>query len=108
MAATIDCEQSPELHPEGTVYNRSARILDGLPADAPVTLIWGISLQDMGMPVSASRGAVRGQTHFSGHGEMGTEIATRLLERVQGLTTANWDHEPVRLSGVENPTGETR
>ena len=83
VAATIGCEQSPEFHPEGTVYNHLARILECLPADAPVSLIWSALLHDIGKPPTAERDGGTGQVRFYGHEKIGAEMATRLLERLR-------------------------
>ena len=83
IAATVRCEQSPEFHPEGTVYNHLARILECLPADAPVSLVWAALLHDIGKPPTAARDGGTGEIHFFGHEKIGAEMATRLLERLR-------------------------
>ena len=83
IAATIDCEQSPEFHPEGSVYNHLARILECLPADAPVSLVWSALLHDVGKPVTATRDVATGQFHFYGHEKIGAEMAAGILERLR-------------------------
>jgi poly(A) polymerase len=83
IAATIPCEQSPDFHPEGSVYNHLIRILDHLPADAAPSLIWAALLHDIGKPVTASRDPQTGAIHFFGHEEAGADIAKRILERLR-------------------------
>ena len=83
IEATIECEQSPEFHPEGSVYNHLVRILEQLPADASASLIWAALLHDVGKPPMASRDAQTGRIHFYGHEKAGAEMARRILERLR-------------------------
>ena len=83
IEATIECEQSPEFHPEGSVYNHLVRILEQLPADASASLIWAALLHDVGKPPTASRDAQTGRIHFYGHEKAGAEMARRILERLR-------------------------
>ena len=83
IAATVQCEQSPEFHPEGSVFNHLIRILEHLPAAASPSLIWAALLHDIGKPATASRDPHTGQIHFYGHENVGAEIARRLLERLR-------------------------
>ena len=83
VAATIACDQSPEFHPEGSVYSHLIRIFDHLPADAAPSLIWAALLHDIGKPATASRDAQTGAIHFFGHEETGAEIAKEILERLR-------------------------
>jgi poly(A) polymerase len=83
LAATIPCEQSPDFHPEGSVYNHLVRILDHLPADAAPSLIWAALLHDIGKPATASRDVQTGAIHFFGHEKAGAEIANKVLQRLR-------------------------
>ncbi len=83
VAATIPCEQSPDFHPEGSVYNHLIRILEHLPADAAPSLIWAALLHDIGKPATASRDPKTGAMHFFGHEEAGAEMAQKILQRLR-------------------------
>jgi poly(A) polymerase len=83
VAATIRCEQSPDFHPEGSVYNHLIRIFEHLPADAAPSLIWAALLHDIGKPATASRDPDTGAIHFFGHEEAGADIANRILQRLR-------------------------
>jgi len=83
IAATVECEQSPEFHPEGSVFNHLIRILEHLPAEASSSLVWAALLHDIGKPVTASRDAPARQIHFYGHENVGAEIAGKMLERLR-------------------------
>src|SRR5438093_5719838 len=83
VAATIPCEQSPDFHPEGSVYDHLIRIFEHLPADAAPSLIWAALLHDIGKPATASRDRQTGAIHFFGHEEAGAEIANAILQRLR-------------------------
>jgi poly(A) polymerase len=83
VAATIRCEQSPDFHPEGSVYNHLIRIFEHLPADAAPSLIWAALLHDIGKPATASRDPDTGAIHFFGHEKAGADIANRILQRLR-------------------------
>jgi poly(A) polymerase len=83
LSATIACEQSPEFHPEGSVYNHLIRMLEHLPDDASVSLVWAGLLHDVGKPATAARDEETGQIHFFGHEKVGAEMAARVLERLR-------------------------
>ena len=83
IAATITCDQSPDYHPEGTVYNHLRKILEHLPADADPSLPWAALLHDVAKPVTASRDPSTGQIHFYGHEKIGAEMAEALLQRLR-------------------------
>src|SRR5439155_18411808 len=54
IAATITCEQSPDFHPEGTVFNHLLLMLKQLPAEALPCLPWAVLLHDFAKPLTAS------------------------------------------------------
>jgi len=83
LVATIACEQSPEFHPEGTVFNHIRLMLEKMPADAPPSLPWAILLHDMAKPATAERDAATGKIHFYGHEKVGARLAERLLTRLR-------------------------
>ena len=83
VAATVDCEQSPEFHPEGSVYNHVVRILEQLPPDASTSLVWAAMLHDIAKPETASRDPVTGQVHFYGHEKVGAGMAGEILRRLK-------------------------
>ena len=80
LEACTNCDQSPEFHPEGNVYNHLVRMLEFLPRDASTTLVWSALLHDVGKPATASRDR-SGSIHFYGHEKEGAEIAIKILNR---------------------------
>lgn len=81
--ATISCEQSPEFHPEGSVFNHLRLMLELLPAGATDALVWSVLLHDIAKPATAERDAVTGQIHFYGHEKVGAAMAEKILQRLR-------------------------
>lgn len=83
LAATITCEQSPDFHPEGSVYNHIRLMLSHLPPDAPPLLAWAVLLHDIAKPMTASRDPETGSIHFYEHERIGAVMAEEILERLR-------------------------
>jgi poly(A) polymerase len=83
IAAMISCEQSPNYHPEGSVYNHVRLMLSQLPADAAESLPWAVLLHDVAKPITAERDAATGNIHFYGHEKIGATMAEELLQRLK-------------------------
>jgi poly(A) polymerase len=83
IEATASCDQSPDFHPEGTVFNHLALMLNNLPADASPSLAWAALLHDVAKPVTAALDRKTGSIHFYGHEKIGAEMAVEILERLR-------------------------
>jgi tRNA nucleotidyltransferase/poly(A) polymerase len=83
LAATIHCEQSPDYHPEGSVFNHLVLMLQKMPPDADPLLPWAILMHDIAKPVTASRDDKTGSIHFYEHEKIGAEMAERILEQLR-------------------------
>jgi poly(A) polymerase len=83
IAATVTCEQSPDFHPEGTVFNHLRLMLRHLPAGCEPSLPWAVLLHDVAKPVTASTDPETGSRHFYGHEKIGAEMAAKILERLR-------------------------
>jgi poly(A) polymerase len=102
LQATITCEQSPNYHPEGSVFNHLVLMLSKLPTEPelktrPVTvtpeqldageikalLPWSVLLHDIAKPVTASKDPATGSIHFYGHEKVGADMAEQILERLR-------------------------
>jgi poly(A) polymerase len=83
LAATIACEQSPDFHPEGSVFNHLCLMLEKMPPGASESLPWAVLLHDIAKPVTAARDAATGQIHFYGHEKVGAEMAEKILQRLR-------------------------
>jgi len=83
IAATTTCEQSPDFHPEGTVFNHLRLMLQHLPPNPDPSLPWAVLLHDVAKPVTASVDPETGSTHFYGHEKVGADMAAEILGRLR-------------------------
>jgi poly(A) polymerase len=83
LAATVDCEQSPDFHREGSVFNHLCLMLEKMPAGASESLPWAVLLHDIAKPVTAERDAATGKIHFYGHEKVGAEMTEKILQRLR-------------------------
>jgi poly(A) polymerase len=83
LAATVDCGQSPDYHPEGSVFNHLKLMLKHLPPDAEAALPWAVLLHDIAKPVTASTDPRTGSIHFYGHESIGADMSEQILERLR-------------------------
>ena len=83
LTATIPCEQSPDYHPEGTVYNHILRMLELMPPDPEPSLPWAVLLHDIAKPLTSSRDSKTGSIHFYGHETLGAQMAEEILLRLR-------------------------
>jgi poly(A) polymerase len=83
LAATILCEQSPDYHPEGSVFEHTRLMLEKLPPIAPESLTWAVILHDIGKPVTAERDSQTGAIHFYEHEKIGAAMAEKILQRLR-------------------------
>lgn len=83
LIAPILCQQLPEYHPEGTVFEHIRLMLGKMPPDAPPTLPWAVILHDIAKPATAERDAATGAIHFYGHEKVGAAMSERILKRLR-------------------------
>ena len=83
LAATVACEQSPDYHPEGTVFQHVGQMLSHLPPQPDPSLAWAVLLHDVAKPATASRDPGTGSIHFYGHERLGAEMAGKILKRLR-------------------------
>jgi poly(A) polymerase len=83
IAATAECEQSPDFHPEGNVFNHLRLMLSKLSAASHPLLPWAVLMHDVAKPLTASRDAKTGSIHFYGHERIGADMAQAILERLR-------------------------
>ena len=83
LAATVSCEQSPDYHPEGTVFEHIRLMLEKLPPDAHESLPWAVILHDIAKPADGERDAATGAIHFYGHEKIGAAMAEKILQRLR-------------------------
>lgn len=83
IAATVMCEQSPDFHPEGSVFNHLCLMLEQLPSEAHPSLPWAVLMHDVAKPFTASRDPHSGSIHFYEHEKVGAKMAVEILERLR-------------------------
>ena len=83
LTATITCEQSPDFHPEGSVFNHIRLMLEKMPAGASESLPWAVILHDIAKPVTAEKDPATGEIHFYGHEKIGADMAEEILQRLR-------------------------
>jgi poly(A) polymerase len=77
-------EQPPQYHPEGDVWIHTLLMLEGLPANTPATLAWGVLLHDVGKPATFRSAAETGdRIRFDGHVAKGLVIAEKICRRLR-------------------------
>ena len=77
-------EQPPEYHPEGDVWTHTLMMIEGLPADCPRTLAWGVLLHDVGKPSTFTPPSGPGdRIRFNEHAEIGTRMAEEICRRLR-------------------------
>jgi poly(A) polymerase len=83
LAATISCEQSPDYHPEGTVFEHIKLMLEKLPENSSGLLPWTVLFHDIAKPVTVEKDLQTGAIHFYGHEKVGAEMARVILNRLR-------------------------
>lgn len=83
LSATTTCDQSPDFHPEGTVFRHLCLMLEKLPPEADPLLPWAVLMHDIAKPLTASRNPETGSIHFYEHEKVGAKMTVEILERLR-------------------------
>ena len=83
LAPASACEQSPDFHPEGTVFEHIRLMLEKMPPGAHPSLPWAVILHDIAKPATAELDPATGSIHFYGHEKVGAALAERILTRLR-------------------------
>ena len=83
LAATTTCEQSPDYHPEGNVFEHLCLMLRQLPTGSDPLLPWAVLMHDIAKPLTASSDPVTGSIHFYEHERLGAEMTHTILGRLR-------------------------
>src|SRR5438105_14541044 len=87
LEAMKGCEQPPQFHPEGDVFKHTRIMLEMLPAEASLPLVFSVLFHDVAKPPTAIVDE-EGRIRFNGHDRIGAEMTEAIMERL-------------RLSGAE-------
>jgi poly(A) polymerase len=77
------CEQPPQFHPEGDVWVHTRRMLELLPAQVSVPLVFSVLLHDIGKPPTFSLDPAEGRIRFNAHDKVGADMARAIMERLR-------------------------
>ncbi len=77
IAALKGCEQNPEWHSEGDVWEHSIIAMEHLPSDATTEMIWATLFHDVGKPLTSE--IIDGKIVSHGHEKAGEELARQVL-----------------------------
>jgi poly(A) polymerase len=83
MLALKGCEQPPQFHPEGDVWVHTRRMLELLPAEVTVPLVFAVLLHDIGKPPTYSYDPAEGRIRFNAHDKVGAGMARAIMERLR-------------------------
>ena len=79
----IGCEQPPQWHPEGDVYNHTHIMLGMLKEDISTELALSVLLHDIGKPATYTYDEADDRIRFNGHDAVGAKMATKILRRLK-------------------------
>ena len=76
------CEQPEEFHPEGDVFQHTRLMLQLLPENVSVPLVFSVILHDVAKPVTAHVDPT-GRIRFNEHDRIGAEMTEQIMERLR-------------------------
>jgi tRNA nucleotidyltransferase/poly(A) polymerase len=82
LEAMKGCEQPPQFHPEGDVFKHTRIMLELLPDDASLPLVFSVLFHDIGKPPTSMVDEA-GRIRFNGHDRIGAEMTEAVMERLR-------------------------
>ena len=82
LEAMKGCEQPPQFHPEGDVFTHTRIMLELLPKEASLPLVFSVLFHDIGKPPT-SLVDQEGRIRFNGHDRIGAEMTEAIMERLR-------------------------
>jgi len=79
----IGCEQPPQWHPEGDVYQHTRIMLEMLDGTPSLELALSVLLHDIGKPATYTYDPADNRIRFNGHDRVGAEMAEIILRRLK-------------------------
>jgi poly(A) polymerase len=76
------CEQPPQFHPEGDVFKHTRIMLELLPDEASLPLVFSVLFHDIGKPPTSVVDEA-GRIRFNGHDRLGAEMTEAVMERLR-------------------------
>ena len=82
LEALKGCEQPPQFHPEGDVFKHTRIMLELLPAEVSLPLVFSVLFHDIGKPPTYSVDET-GRIRFNGHDRVGAEMTEVVMQRLR-------------------------
>ena len=82
LEALKGCEQPPQFHPEGDVFQHTRLMLQLLPDEVSLPLVLSVLFHDIGKPPTSSVDE-EGRIRFNGHDRIGAEMTEALMQRLR-------------------------
>jgi poly(A) polymerase len=82
LDAMKGCEQPPQFHPEGDVFKHTRLMIELLPAEVSLPLVFSVLFHDIGKPPTANVDET-GRIRFNGHDRVGAEMTEQVMERLR-------------------------
>lgn len=82
----IDCQQPPQFHPEGDVFQHTKIMLEMLndnQSQPTIELCLSVLLHDIGKPATYTYNAEDDRIRFNGHDTLGAKMAEKILNRLR-------------------------
>ena len=79
----IGCEQPPQWHPEGDVYQHTRIMLEMLSDSPTLELTLAVLLHDIGKPATFTYDEAEDRIRFNGHDRVGATLAEGILRRLK-------------------------
>ncbi len=82
LEAMKGCLQPEQFHPEGDVFQHTRLMLELLPENVSVPLVFAVLLHDVAKPVTATVDET-GRIRFNGHDRIGAAMTESIMERLR-------------------------
>lgn len=82
LTAMKGCEQPPQFHPEGDVFKHTRIMLELLPAEVSLPLVFSVLFHDIGKPPTFGVDE-NGRIRFNGHDRIGAEMTELAMQRLR-------------------------
>ena len=82
LEAMKGCEQPPQFHPEGDVFQHTRLMLELLPEKVSLPLVLSVLFHDIGKPPTSSVDD-EGRIRFNGHDRVGAEMTEAIMQRLR-------------------------
>src|SRR5204863_84983 len=76
------CEQPPQFHPEGDVFKHTRIMLEMLPPESSLPLVFSVLFHDVAKPPTAIVDD-EGRIRFNGHDRIGAEMTEAIMVRLR-------------------------